>query len=130
MKQQLQQLLELACGILDQAIEHPQYEELTQRGFDPGETSVFEAQRVINLLHLKITKFSASMDNQIFSNVLVKTKNQSIKNIAGYIIDECEKHDINLASLISGFAQAAAERGFSVVTIKLLEDASKECQEG
>ncbi|WP_187308272.1 hypothetical protein, partial [Nostoc cycadae] len=82
MTQQLQQLLDLAHGILDQVLEHPHYEELIARGFEPGETSVVSAQWAILFLHFKITQFTESMDNQKFSDVIASAKTESTKKIA------------------------------------------------
>ena len=130
MSQQLLQLLNLSHEMLDQVVEHPHYQELIARGFEPGETSVLSAQWAILFLHFKITKFAQSMDNQKFSDVVAKSKTKSTKKIAEYVINECEKQGISLANLILGIAQAVSERGFSGLAVKLLEDASKECQEG
>ena len=129
MTQQLQQLLQLlnqSHALLDQALDHPQYQRLLKRGFTP-ENTIFNAQRLIVSLELEIKDFTQKSMVEQLVDVIANARLEASKKIAEYIVSETEKQDVSLADLLFGFAQVAFNRGLEE-SEKFLEDASEKCR--
>lgn len=126
MTQQLQQLLNQSHALLDQALDHPQYQRLLKRGFTP-ENTIFNAQRLIVSLELEIKDFTQKSMVEHLVGVIANARLEASKKIAEYIVFESEEQGVTLADLLFGFGQVAFSRGLEE-SAKFLEDASEKCR--